>query len=576
MAFISDPHPGRRRSVALLAAMLFSQLLFAQAENVPSRHPVYIFLKRMEVKRVIERYHDAVLPLSRREVASFLDSADRKRAELSTAEQEWLDDYLSEFQYDRTGTTKGFAYLFGNADSTESGGIAGEISNREKFLYAYTDSNVSLFTNGLLDLDARYIQGDTLGKTGSQYLQFGGRARGSVWGSLGYYIQWTNAQFWGSRELLALDPEISQSYALGTGNAQNFDFVEGYIRYDSRIVSAQIGRERVLWGTGYNEKLTLSDNPRVFDFIRLDASYKALKYTFMHGWLMGRRSVLPFMLPGDTSTVYLEPTAADKYFAAHRLELSFPSVLDVGFQEMVIYSNRAPDLAYLNPLTAIESAQRSRGERDNVFWAFDLQTHFISGLELSASFMFDDINVPDLFSDSWTNRFGWQAGLFYTDVFFIPNTSLMVEYCRIMPYVFSHGRSREGSYTSLNNLLGPRIGPNADSWFVRGDYLPLRNLMFSLGVTWERKGENIVDDLGTLIQNVGGDEFQPHRDSDPETRVFLDGKLIKRQKVHFRVSWQCVNQIYLDGVFQYDAAETVSTGERNENSQAALHLKMEF
>ncbi len=28
-------------------------------------------------------------------------------------------------------------------------------------------------------------------------VQFGGRARGSVWGSLGYYIQWTNAQFWG-------------------------------------------------------------------------------------------------------------------------------------------------------------------------------------------------------------------------------------------------------------------------------------------------------------------------------------------------------------------------------------------
>jgi len=227
-------------------------------------------------------------------------------------------------------------------------------------------------------------------------------------------------------------------------------------------------------------------------------------------------------------------------------------------------------------LTVIESAQRSRGERDNVFWAFDLQTHFLSGIELSASLLFDDVNVPDLFTDKWSNRYAWQAGMFYTDAFFIPNTSLMVEYCRIMPYVFSHGRSREGSYTSLNHLLGARIGPNADSWFIRADYLPLRNLFFSLGVTLERKGNNIVDEMGTLITNVGGDEFQPHRDSDPETRTFLDGNLVKTRRIQLRASWQCVNQIWLEGAFQLESAETVSTGERDENSQAVLHVKMEF
>lgn len=564
----------RRRCVILFAALLMAPALFGQAENVPAIHPVYDFLKRMEVKQVIVRYHDAVLPLSRREVASFLDVVNGKRRELTSTEQEWLDDYLSEFKFDRTGSTQGFAYLFG--DSPETGGLKGEFTQREKFLYAYTDSNLSLFTNGLLDLDARSITGDALGKNTSEYLQFGGRARGSVWGKLGYYIQWTNAQFWGSRDLLWRDPDIRQSYALTTANAKNFDFVDGYVRYDSKIISVQVGRERVLWGIGYNEKMTLSSNPRVFDFIRLDASYKALKYTFLHGWLMGKRSLLPFQLPGDTAGVYVEPTAADKYFAAHRLELSFPYVLDVGFQEMVIYSNRSPDLAYLNPLTAIESAQRSRGERDNVFWAFDLQTHFFAGLELSASLLFDDINVPDLFTDKWTNRYGWQAGMLYTDAFFIPNTSLMVEYCRIMPYVFSHARSREGSYTSLDALLGPTIGPNADSWFIRGDYLPLRNLTLSLSVTFERKGDNIVDEMGTIIKNVGGDEFQPHRNIDPETSKFLDGILVKTERLQFYVSWQCINQIWLEGRFQFASAETVSTGKRNENSVAAIHLRMEF
>jgi len=166
--------------------------------------------------------------------------------------------------------------------------------------------------------------------------------------------------------------------------------------------------------------------------------------------------------------------------------------------------------------------------------------------------------------------------MFYTDAFFISNTSLMIEYTRIMPYVFSHGRSREGSYTSVDALLGPSIGPNADSWFVRGDYLPLRNLTFSLSVAFERKGENIVDELGTLIKNVGGDEFQPHRSIDPETRTFLDGKLMKTRRVQLYARWECVNQIWLEGRVQFESVETASTGERSENSQAVLHLKVEF
>ncbi len=119
----------------------------------------------MEVKCVIERYRDAVLPISRREVAAFLDVADGKREELTATEREWLDDYISEFRYDRTGSTKGFAYLFGQADSTESAGLGDEFSNSEKFLYAYTDSNVSLFVNGLLDADVRGSTATRWGRT---------------------------------------------------------------------------------------------------------------------------------------------------------------------------------------------------------------------------------------------------------------------------------------------------------------------------------------------------------------------------------------------------------------------------
>ncbi|MGA9121025.1 MAG: hypothetical protein WB699_16795, partial [Bacteroidota bacterium] len=318
------------------------------------------------------------------------------------------------------------------------------------------------------------------------------------------------------------------------------------------------------------------DNVGLFDFLRADVKYKAIKYTFMHAWLMGQETNLPFKLPFDTSATFYEPTAPDKYLVAHRLELSFPKVLDFGFQEMVVYSNRAPDLAYLNPLMVLESAQRSRGDRDNTFWLFDVRTHFLHDLELTGTMLYDDINLPDLFSNKWTDRYGWQAGMYYADMFGIENTSLVVEYTRIEPYVFSHGRSRDDNYTSFGRLIGTPIGPNADNLFFGVDYSPRRNLIFSARVNLMRKGLNPVDSSGQVVRNVGGDVFAPHRDNDPETRSFLDGYLVKARTIQVSGVWEVVNQCWIEIQYLFESTEPAAGGTRNDNGTLIAHLKLEF
>ncbi|HCV44089.1 MAG TPA: hypothetical protein DGH68_11445, partial [Bacteroidetes bacterium] len=444
MASISDifRSPIVRLHFVVLAHVLPFLLLpasgFGQAENVPATHPVYDFLKRMEVKGEIEKYHDVVLPLSRRQVAEFLAVLNGKRDQLTSAEQGYLTRYMSELAYELRDSTSVSNSLVDEQGFRFGDYVSGFGDDRQKYLYSLTDSNVTFFFNGILNAEARVITGDALGDTSSQYVQFGGRLRGTIYGHLGYYLEGKNASFWGSRELLQRDKVIGQAYTLGVTNTRNFDFVEGYTRYDGKIVSVELGRERVLWGSGLDQKMILSDYARVFDFVRVDVEYKSLKYTFMHAWILGKGGTnLVFSLPSDTTATFVEPVVADKYIAAHRLEFSFPGVFDIGAQEMVIYSNRSVDLAYLNPVTLIESAQRSREERDNVFWAFDIQTRFIPDIELAATFLLDDLNFPDLFTDLWSNRWGGQASLFYADPFTLRNTSLMVEYTRVEPYVFS-------------------------------------------------------------------------------------------------------------------------------------------
>jgi hypothetical protein len=531
----------------------------------------------MEVKGMIDRYRDAVLPLGRADVGKYLKTISEKQNSLSRAEREWLSDFRSEFQYELTGSVSGFdALIASSGESTDSVG-SGIHADRERAAVLHADSAVTLFVNGLVELDGRRISGDGMGSAHAEFFQVGARARGTVLGHLGYSLQFTNAQFWGSRALLARDERISQSHALGVTNAQNFDFYEGSIRYDAGIISAQVGRERVLWGNGYGEKMTLSDNPRVFDHVRVDVNYKAVGYTFLHGWLLGTERMLTFSLPADTTFQFAEPTFADKFFAAHRLELSFPGVISVGFQEMVVYSNRSVDLAYLSPLSFLESVQRSRGERDNVFWAFDLQTHFMRDLEVSASILYDDINVPDMFSNRWNDRYAWQVGLFYADPFTLANTSLMVEYTRVEPYVFSHGRSRDNSFTSLGLMLGPRVGPNGDSWFLRLDYAPERNLSLSARVLLKRHGLNTLDSAGTVTRNVGGDVLFPHRDGkDSDTKLFLDGSAVNSRRIEIAASWEVLNQCWLEGLYRFDSIESGSTGLKATDNFFTIRLRFEL
>jgi hypothetical protein len=200
----------------------------------------------------------------------------------------------------------------------------------------------------------------------------------------------------------------------------------------------------------------------------------------------------------------------------------------------------------------------------------------IPDVELHGTILYDDLNVPDLFSDLWTDRYAWQAGLTYADPFTVADLSLAAEYTRVEPYVFSHGRSREGSYTSLTTLLGPRIGPNADAWFLRADYRAGRNLWFSADVTLQRMGENTVDSTGLLTQNVGGDAFQPHRDTDPLTKKFLDGIRIDRRRIRLAATWEVVNQVWVEAWYIDQREKNLTAGTSIDESMYALHLKLEF
>ena len=566
------------RKLILAAAFCVAvpPLLFAQAENVPATDPVYTFLKRMQVRGILDRYRDAVLPLSRREIGDFLVTVEQNSDKLTEAEKEWTHRYLDEFRYEVSGSTQGTNSLFSTSAEGMTSGSGRFFADAQKYMYAYRDTNLTFFVNGLLTFDARRISGDALGSAHAEFVQGGLRARGTIYNHLGYYLQAVNTQFWGSRELLARDPAIAQTEAIGSTDIQNFDAAEGHVRYDAGIVSAEVGTERVLWGTGYDQKMIMSDNVRPFPFLRADFHYKSIRYTFIHAWLLGFPRPWTDFVSADSAQKIKGPSIADKYVAAHRLELSFPRVLTFGFQEMVVYSNRSPDLAYLTPLMLLESAQRARGERDNGLWSFDIQTHFTPGLELTGTILFDDLHLNDFFKNRFYNKNAYQLGFFLTDPVIFRNMSLMVEWTRVQPFVFSHDYSIEDTYTSYGAPLGPRIGPNSESWFIRGDLFPAGRLSLSLRYFYARHGDNVYDGAGNLITNAGGDIEQGHRLADPITVEFLAGNIVTTRRVQFLATYEPLYQIWVDGWYEYERIDAGGRGTVTSNGTFGVRVRTEF
>ena len=69
----------------------------SQSVYVHPSHEVYDFLKRMDGKRIITDYRDAVKPITRRDVAAYLIIIDQHSDQLTSVEKQQLEFFKQEF-----------------------------------------------------------------------------------------------------------------------------------------------------------------------------------------------------------------------------------------------------------------------------------------------------------------------------------------------------------------------------------------------------------------------------------------------------------------------------------------------
>lgn len=537
--------------------LLAVKISFSQVELVPLTNPLYDYLDRMFTNKIISGYSASMGPISRREAANLLLEIDSKRKKISKTDRTLLDYYKVEFEYDMYGTMKNSSSFFSKK------GIGELFSDRkQKYLYATADSNVSFFWDGIGEVRYMSLDGDSVGKPHVLLGQIGTRIRGTLFNSVGISLRLSNGVRLGGTDVDAaktsfLDPVLQSTRKYVSEGAKTFDTYEGYLRYAPAKdwLGLTIGREALSFGTGYIDKLFLSNqNTAPFDFLKLDLKYKKVRYSFFHSSITGN----------DSAGRQL----SSKYLVFHRLELGpfFNNSFKIGFNEMVVYSNIPINFAFINPISFLTSADLNTElpgkNSNNTLLGLDFQVFPVKNFSFQASLLVDDLNFETLGSDSTKgndNKFAFQGGLNWQNFATIPNLSFAYEYTRIDPYVYAH-REINNSYSNWGLPLGHNLNPNSDEHAFRLAYNFGKKIYLAVTYKMQRTGENFYDSLGNFV-NVGSSILDGSGDFKRKN-VFLDGIRLNRSIIMAELVFEPIRQYYITLRYQrrnFDYVDNNST-----------------
>lgn len=528
---------------------------FAQVINEDPNSPVYDYLKRASVSGFLPEYNDVVLPLSKSKIHHLLSLILEKKSFLSSIDIEKLERYHDYYQ--NADSSDSVKSLFGYPESSVIENIG---SDSENHLYQYRDENFYFTINPVFSSRLIINKTESRDISTSQLFSYGADFSLVYNNFLGIYLRGTNGVQFGDRETAKLDRRVAQSFTFNKTGLNFFDHTEGYIQLQNDFITLQAGRERIHWGTGFINRVMLDETPPMFDFIRLNLSYKKFYYDFIHGWLVEK----PQNVTLDTLGNYGR-TKIPKYVAISRLGFKPSNNVDLGITQAVIYCNRPFELSYLNPFLVWESAQRSLNDLDNSFLGFDARVLVTNGVLLNGSILFDDLNFSNWFKGDWeirNNGLAIQTGMHLTHPVLPDFLEFKIEYLQVRPYMFSHQGFETGlAYTNNGYPLGTEIQPNSFLISASLDFHLGSRLLLGLQFDYKKHGRNLIDSTGNVIKNVGGDIFHSHSAISEFYAYLMDGDIEKEYLVHCNIEYELSYNVNfsLNTLYRKYIAEGVNT-----------------
>lgn len=507
----------KQRFSLLLLLVLFGSSAFLSAQNIPvsmEYTQLYSFLDELASEHIIH-LNSAIQPYSRKDVAKWLQEAQRADSLLSKRKKKELSFYLNEFALE--------------CDTVPDNWV--EWTNRKTFNLSLAQPSFHYITNDKkFKMSIKPILGMDIyaSKKGGIIKRWWGAEFNmdivnhvSVWGSL-RDISWNGTRMlsdkyyndgYGTYSKIDGAKLTKPDYLNNLSGVQykeasygaDFSDSKGGISLYSWWGSISLQRERIKWGDAYHCSNILSGHNPAVPMLTLNLKpVRWFEFNYFHAWLVS--NVL------DTTYTYTEnygegvlkkwPRPASKYMAANMFTFSPIRQLSFSFGNSIIYAEQNVQAAYFIPVAFYKSldhlltkGMRTENQNSQVF--FTINTRNLKYVNFYASVFVDEIKFSRFKkSNAENNPISYLLGFNLS----IWDLSLKGEFMRSYIATYTHSIDVL-SYTSNSYNMGHYMGDNAQNIYAELSYRPVRGLSLSLSYTNDTK-YNVYDYVRSNISQI--------------------------------------------------------------------------
>ncbi|MBE50888.1 MAG: hypothetical protein CMP51_04270 [Flavobacteriales bacterium] len=248
----------------------------------------------------------------------------------------------------------------------------------------------------------------------------------------------------------------------------------------SNYLDVQFGTGKNFIGDGYRSMI-LSDNAFNYPYLKLVTSIGKFKYTNLY------MEHIDMMSNPSQDITYNR-----KYMTLHHLSINIGDRWNLGLYETIIWDNiRTPefsgfDIAYLNPIIFLRPVEFSLNSSDNYLMGINFKYLINKNSNTYGQFVLDEFSQPSIKNGDgwWGNKYSFQLGYKYYDLFNISNLILQIENNYARPYMYSHvsvSQNYGHYYESLSHPLGSNfnellvfIDYKYNKWYFNTQYMRAR------------------------------------------------------------------------------------------------------
>ena len=476
------------------------------AQNIPvplTQVKLYDFLDELLADGVLV-HQTAVLPYSRKQVATMLLEAQDADSLLNIRQKRDLAFYLNEYALERDTMVSNYVQYTDH--STYNVSLADP-----QFSYRSKDNMFKMRLRPILGGNLLMSKkGVIFHRWYGAELQMDIAKHLSIWGSLrdnSWSGDWLNKTYfptdndrrlgarihYGASQMQpALMPIAGVQYKEANYGG-DFSDSKGGISLYAWWGSISVQRENIRWGDAYHASNILSGRAPAAPMISLQLTpCKWFQFDYFHAWLVS--NVV------DSTYYYVEETTngtvrnyrpMNKFMAANMFTFTPIKQLSISFGNSIIYAERSIQAAYFIPIAFYKSLDhlltkglRTQNQNSQAFASLSVRP--VEHLHLYGSMFVDEIKFSRFKpSNKENNPLSYLVGFNWSG-WPVKGLSLKAEFVR--SYIASYIHSIEVlDYTTNSFDMGHYLGDNAQSIYAELAYRPIRGMLIKASYTNDTK-----------------------------------------------------------------------------------------